>query len=453
MPVNIPITFGGAAPAADGVNELADALERGGVATGNFADAETRAAMQMIQMTQRGAALAGALANLHLNPRIDEMARFTQQTLGAAAAGAQMGLQFGPQGALLGGVIGLSTALPTLIERIGGMNRVIDEIDVSRLEQTATAMEAIARAVPQYGHAQEAMERLGRLLQEPEGEDFLAGAGTGAQSMSEFLRRRREEERRRRHRGGELESAASVEELQAIADQMRLEERRLDLISQQEHAMELRNLRHAEALRLMDEEAHKLDAAREQAVIDEQTSMDRMRAQQEADHALIERHRQEYQRSRESTQEFASVVGEANGMFIDAISQTIAGTKSADEAFKGLLKGFLEMISRMAALKAAEEYAEGIASFARYDYSGGAQHVAAGVAFTAVAIATGVGAAALAPPQQEKPAEPAQGGRGDSQQRSDVNVYINSPILTAGTHAELGRTIKNAIAVSDRLGI
>lgn len=173
--------------------------------------------------------------------------------------------------------------------------------------------------------------------------------------------------------------------------------------------------------------------------------MERMGAEQEAqriasDEAALE--------SREQTAvELTGLLGQTTAAFGKALGQIILGEKTAEEAFKGLAVAFLEMISQYATLKAATEFAEAGAAAARYDWGGFATHVAAGVAFTAVAVATGVGAAAIGSP----PAAPARPEAAPSAQGSgggDTVINWNSPVITAGTYAELGREVENMRAAA-----
>lgn len=55
----------------------------------------------------------------------------------------------------------------------------------------------------------------------------------------------------------------------------------------------------------------------------------------------------------------------------------------------------LREIRNLAAMKAVFEVAEGIAAFARYDFAGGAQHMAAAAAYSAAAVGTGLAARGL----------------------------------------------------------
>ena len=144
-----------------------------------------------------------------------------------------------------------------------------------------------------------------------------------------------------------------------------------------------------------------------------------------------------------------STLGPVVSGLTDALSNVIAGTKSADEAFQGLLASFLEMISQRAALEAAAAFAQAIAKFAMQDYSGGALSLAAGVAWTAVAVAAGAASIAVAPPAEAQPAAPqAGGGAGGGGQTYTFN--INGPLLTSGSRANLGRELGGLIGEGER---
>ena len=134
----------------------------------------------------------------------------------------------------------------------------------------------------------------------------------------------------------------------------------------------------------------------------------------------------------------------------DALSSVIAGSKSADEAFQGMLASFLEMIAQQAALEAAKEFAAAIGSFASYDYGAGALHLAAGAAWTGVAVASGAASIAVAPSAAEAPASPqasagTQGGGG-----GNYTFNINGPVLSAGSKANLGRELGRLMGDGER---
>lgn len=186
----------------------------------------------------------------------------------------------------------------------------------------------------------------------------------------------------------------------------------------------------------------RVEAAQEEAdqikEIEQRVFEERLQKMEE----LKERQREEMERVRASAQQ---VTGPVVGGLTDALSSIIAGTESADKAFAKLLSGFLSMISQQSALKAAFEFAEAISSFARYDFGGGAGHLAAGVAFTAVAVATGAGAIAVQPPASAAPASPQRGRDEGSGEGQTINVYWNSPMITYGDTAEVGRRVGEVV--------
>lgn len=232
--------------------------------------------------------------------------------------------------------------------------------------------------------------------------------------------------------GGQDSASRSrnTEQENELARRRELMEERLDLVRETSDAeldIELENLeRYGEALREASEERKALEVAE-------------FEKRQELEAASMA--------AREETiGEWTGMLGNVTTQFGKTLGAIATGEKTAEEAFKGLAASFLEMISQYASLKAATEFADAAASFARYDYGGGAAHIGAGVAFTAVAIATGIGAAAInQPPQQPAKPEAAQstsGGGGGG----DVNIFWNSPVVTSATEAELGRNLRQMLA-------
>lgn len=187
-----------------------------------------------------------------------------------------------------------------------------------------------------------------------------------------------------------------------------------------------------------------------------QSARDRVEANALANQSILENTLETERRARAQRQELAEIsVGmvedgvKALGKAFVAIAK---GEKSAEEAFRGLLASFLEFLGQMAGLQAAKEYALAIGDFASQNYSGGAMHLAAGVAWTVVAVAAGAGAAAVAPAAASAPATPessrdAGGGGGGG---GTTIVQFNGNVLTAGTHAEVGRVVTDAIDAKRR---
>jgi hypothetical protein len=140
------------------------------------------------------------------------------------------------------------------------------------------------------------------------------------------------------------------------------------------------------------------------------------------------------------------------GGLTSALAEVVAGTKSADEAFTAMLSSFLSMISERAALEAAAQFAAAIASAATGNFPGAAGQIAAGVAWTAVAVAAGGAAIATQPQVDNAPREPESTGGGGG--GGTVVVNWNSPIVTATTRAELGRDLGQLGREGDRrLGV
>jgi hypothetical protein len=178
---------------------------------------------------------------------------------------------------------------------------------------------------------------------------------------------------------------------------------------------------------------------------------EKAREESELQIELLEKQKQGIREESEEIRDHAmGVLQPAVSGLVDALSAVLAGTKSADEAFMGMLSSFLEMISQQAALEAAKEFASAIASFASQDYPGGAMHIAAGVAWTGVAIAAGAGAVATAPAAQSAPASPERGAGNSGSGDRTVVVNVNGPMMNAGGRAELGRDIRSLVEEGDR---
>jgi hypothetical protein len=191
---------------------------------------------------------------------------------------------------------------------------------------------------------------------------------------------------------------------------------------------------------LAEEEAAASEARKQQ----EEEEMERMQA-------LSDQKKELYQQQIEGYQEVTGVL--VNGL-VRAAAAIADGSASAEEAFKGLLASFLQYISQRAALEAAAEFAQAIGSFASYQYAAGAQHLAAGVLWAGVAVATGVGGAALSRPSAPSAAAPARPpggtGSGDSGGGGSVVINWNSPVVTQQTTDQLGRTVGEMVDSSRR---
>ena len=161
-----------------------------------------------------------------------------------------------------------------------------------------------------------------------------------------------------------------------------------------------------------------------------------------------ERYERERQEGISRQEEMMGLGMGATKLLTNAIGEVISGAESGEEAFMGMLKGFLEMISEYATLSATREYADAIASAASNNWGAAAQHVAAGIAFTGLAVATGIGAGAIntggASVARPEPARPSTRGDGEGGGRGggDVIIHWNSPVVTAATTDELGGKLR-----------
>ncbi|UJR81492.1 hypothetical protein [Sandaracinus amylolyticus] len=279
-------------------------------------------------------------------------------------------------------------------EATGRLTAVQSEQDLA----TQARLQASQRAEEAYQREQEAWERynesiLRGLQQEQDARQRLLDLIT-----EQYEKQRSEEERTLR---ATLEAKAANERVDAETDQR--EEARL-----------------ARALRRLEQDAN-----------ERQESLDRQTEKRE-----------------EELQTFSDLASGVSRSLVTAVSEIASGAKTSEEAFKGMLASFLAAIAEQALIKAAFEYADAVASAARQDWGGFASHIAAGIAFTGVAVATGAAAGAVSAP-------PGQGQQASSPDRVAANdgnygrtMFVNNwnaPVVSAGTEADVGRTL-------DRLG-
>jgi hypothetical protein len=205
---------------------------------------------------------------------------------------------------------------------------------------------------------------------------------------------------------------------------------------------EYEKAREAEAAELAAK--RELERERQEAFEAEMERQDQLKAK------LQEASREAEEAAAAQMQSIQEVSGVIVGGLTDALSAVIAGQQSAEEAFSGMLASFLAYISEQAALEAAMNFAQAISSFAQYKYDAGAQHLAAGIAFTAVAVAAGAGSMALSAPSQQSAApEEGRGGEGSDGGGGQIVINWNSPVVTTQTRAELGREMGNMIRAGE----
>lgn len=147
-------------------------------------------------------------------------------------------------------------------------------------------------------------------------------------------------------------------------------------------------------------------------------------------------------------------MGKAMSTHLVAVLQ---GKEELGDALQAMLSETLLAISQEATVKAGLNLAEGFAALATYRYDAAAQHFAAAGIFTAVAAASGVAGAALAP--QTKGAQ-ASGGGGAERDRSAapmsqgsttgggstvINVAFNGPQFGTGGVVQAARQLAGVL--------
>lgn len=514
-PIRIAVEFTGTDDAVRGTTRVSDGLEnmsdRSSAAartTDQLAARQTAAATSAIAFGQRLAAAASAVQGITSALGVEgQAAGLIGKITQTSTAMAQLGATFGPQGALVGGIIG--AAIPAIQALIGQTDALIREQE--RLEevmsrQSSQRQDQIRREVESgriatlssaeisrqsliaeqriYEQRQRQQELQSELIRNRAQAEEQTGRGARrsiesiqaeieastsevqnlvglvgtlgaaeARLQSQENARREQQERSARpsvsaasaaSSGGRgraaTPQAAAVDEGDAMAVVRDIIGEQNAALAEQLELMEALNRQKAEA---QDKDASIAAARAEQHEVE-------LERQTELKDSLIESADKQREVADRQRQEYMGVTSVIAGGLNDALQAIIAGNKTAEEAFTGLLASFLKYISEQSMLKAIYEYAEAIASFASYKYDQGAQHLAAGIAYTAVAVAAGAGAAALSAPSakgssEEKPASP-ESGRGDGGGGGgDIVINWNSPVVTAGTRAELGRDMAGMI--------
>lgn len=137
---------------------------------------------------------------------------------------------------------------------------------------------------------------------------------------------------------------------------------------------------------------------------------------------------------------------------MEALGDSTSALGMVEGAIKGIGKltaAFVKDEQAKAAIMAAVEAAQSIASFARQDYIGGVMHAAAAGLFGAIA----GGAFKTTQPKPTAGAGAGQGSPGSTRtDRGPLTVNVHLTGLTAQTPAELGGLIKHAISEHDNMG-
>lgn len=510
QPIQIEVTFDGASEAtrelgrvSQGISNVGQTADRAGVTVESFSRGFQNTAQRIQGVAGAVQSLASALGSG------DRTAGLVASVAGATAQFAAMGAMLGPAGAIVGGVIGLTTSLISLSsahdDAAEAANRESDAL--SSLEANATTartalvrLNEARRRASEIGEEEAAAETLDRFrrgdIRAGEGEvavqyledrfraavaegavgaladpEFVASWNSGLEELVSRAREVAESDRlaasrprggggggRRRERERDvfemLGGAASNEDIAGISAEFeRLAAERAEREAEANALIEEKRNAHYEALKEMAIEAQDAELERQREVNEALAEMENERQERIREGQLAMKENQEadeersLERRRSLNGELMGLLGDATMAFGKSLAAIATGEQTAEEAFQGLAKAFLEMISQYATLKAATEFADAAASFAKYDYAGGAAHIGAGVAFTAIAVATGVGAAAIGS-APSAPARPEAGGGTEAAQGGDVVINWNSPVITAGTQAELGRELQAAVSAA-----
>jgi hypothetical protein len=517
--IKISLSVEGAASAASGVSSVSESLE-------DLQRAQQAAATRAINFTTKLAGAASAVQTLTGQLGVQGgRAGLVASIAANSAAMAQLGAAAGPQGALVGGIVG------ALIPAMAGIANVLreNEIAIRRHReqlnnlaltniQLANSYDSVLSAMRRQSSMQNRTQTLAmglgsrdeqaalvearrldvdRLQSEfaaarPEMmEGSMVQRSQRSSEMRDALRPQIEAARARlaeavaAQRQAAEDFAADTEELlQELRDaaagadatggtqpssgrsgpsRWELEqeawERYSDAIAdgirvQDELKREQIRLEEEYRAKIEERAQAEIDAALHIKALEDQRAQEQLDAMEERKQEQLdlddklrensERIREEHKRQVEGYQETTGVIV---GGLTEALTAIVAGEKSAEDAFKGMLASFLAYIAEQAALKAIFEGAEAIAAFASQRYDQGALHIAAAAGYAAVAVAAGAGSAALSAAPQ-RPAEPEsgrsdQGGGGGG---GSIVVNFNSPVLTAGTRAELGRELQQTIA-------
>lgn len=512
-PIRIAVEFTGAdeatraaASVSGGLDTMSTRTESAAVAADRLAARQTAAATAAIAFGQRLAAASNAVQGITSALGVEgQAAGLIGKITQTSVAMAQLGASFGPQGELVGGIIGAAIpAIGAIMEAIDSLNernaawdeqlRGIEEGQQAAEEATRQSTAAINEQSDALANASENMRRFIESLSTGGIQRQAQDSSARITELSDQLARVNDELRSL----GDVQGAAAADRMLGLQDRARELTTEIAAASDQfEEARGLLSETESRPARRGGGGARRREEAPQTAAVDEGDAMavvrdiireqnaalaeqldlkeeligiaDKQRDVEAATAAArAEQHEAELERQTElkdsliesadkqrevadrQRQEYMGVTSVIAGGLNDALQAIIAGNKTAEEAFTGLLASFLKYISEQSMLKAIYEYAEAIASFASYKYDQGAQHLAAGIAYTAVAVAAGAGAAALSAPSakgagEEKPASP-ESGRGDGGKGGgDIVINWNSPVVTASTRAELGRDMAGMI--------
>jgi hypothetical protein len=487
---------GGEAREASGSLEQYESSARGAAeSSSGLSDAARESTQQTALLQQRLSALAGGLSGIgsilgtesELGSVVGRMGQF-------ASTGLQLGMVFGPTGAVVGGILGaavpalegladaLSPTVP-LIESVGNTaQRTGDQMIAlgQSFDGAGDRMRAFVASLSSAGQGRELEDLNARIAETADRIAYLrSGGGTAIDRLeipalaeqfeslsarSADLRSQIDEARSPRRGGGRRQPADDgAREAQrekerqaelAFAETLaRLEAERLD-------AEEAAARRRAEERR--DSEKAAQDAWDAAVRRDEEASRLRERQQrEEADR--VDRANRLRQRQTQAwrdlsgemlgtTLEGANAIG---GAFAGAFEQAITGQESFDAAFaKGAKSALIQF--------GTAQVAEGIGALltaagnvilnppaAATKAVEGAGKIALGVSLGAAGAAISVPSSGATDTQSDRAPRLGPADQGSAESRAVV-VNLNAPSIVAGTRAQLGREMGRAISDGTR---
>lgn len=350
-------------------------------------------------------------------------------------ASAELSRAFEAQQAAMRGVEDAENA----IERVGLRTLQVEREVLAERQRSLDTVESLNRSFN---------ETLGTIEQLAGGQSAFSRLGAGLDEFAEAARRLRQQSDRtrpRRRRGARRDrrSTAVSAEGKELLEAARVQEETAARVEAHEQRMLQYALERGEALKALDRKQAESAAKREE----EERRIARVAAE------LREEMRREEERiadfragvAREVTRNIASSLQVVASAFVDAFGQAIEGQKTLEQASLEATKSLLKTIGEQMVAIGIRETLEGFANIVS-NPPVAATKIPIGVAL--IASGVGLGAAGAAIPSQ--PTAPAERPRGDTDRGGEgggtmIVIHNNQPTISAGTDAQLSRTMVRQI--------
>lgn len=152
-----------------------------------------------------------------------------------------------------------------------------------------------------------------------------------------------------------------------------------------------------------------------------------------------------------------ALLGGLANAFAGAVKAAVAGEKGFGEALAGMLEDVLFSVGTQATVLSLMELGRAVADAASFNAAGAAAHAAAAAIFAGVAALAFAGGAGIAAASAgggasagaaAAPASPQPANDNSSGSTNIYNINFSGQVVTASTHAELGRELESAIGQS-----